>query len=209
MNRYKIVFKIILFVFIIFSALSLFVFAFSFLKPNFETGFLRNKQLIFNGINKYAFYIHIFTAPFTLILSTILIFFRFENNPRLVHFHRLFGKIYILLVLVLSSPSGLIMSFYSIGGYISSISFILLSILWFYVTLKAFLFIKEKDIIQHKLYMQRSYIFVLSAILLRFYGAIAITFNLSTSEIRYIWISWLCWLPNILFFEFIQYKKKN
>jgi len=56
------------------------------------------------------------------------------------------------------------MSFYAIGGLVSSISFFLLAVLWFYTTLKAYLKIKKGDIFQHKIFMQRSYILVLSAL---------------------------------------------
>jgi len=108
MSKFTKIAKFFLITFILFSAVSLFIFAFSFLEPDFSKGFLKNKEILFDGIYKYAFYTHIFTAPFALIIATILILFRLEKSIKLVSVHKLLGKMYVLLVLCLAAPSGLI-----------------------------------------------------------------------------------------------------
>jgi uncharacterized membrane protein len=189
-----------LYVFIAFNGILLIVKALEYLRPHFGSGFLYDKKEVFDAFYKYPFYLHIFSSP--IILLTGL--FQFSKKIRVKYrkIHQYLGFIYIFLILSISSPSGFCMSFYAFGGIYSIISFIILSVLWWYFTFKAFYFVKQKNYIKHERMMYRSYLLTLSAIVLRlllFFGNQ--WFLEIDSEVKYMIISWLSWLPSLLFYE--------
>jgi uncharacterized membrane protein YozB (DUF420 family) len=116
------------------------------------------------------------------------------------------GKFYVLIVLFFASPSGLFIGLFANGGLYSKISFVSLAILWFYCTLKGFLYIKSKNIIQHKKFMLRSFALTLSAITLRLWKVILVyLFHPAPMDVYQI-IAWLGWIPNIIIIEYYLYK---
>jgi uncharacterized membrane protein len=163
-------------------------------------GFLRIKKwIIHNNVWKTAFYVHVITscvclfAGFTQFSNRLL-----KNSPKL---HRTVGWTYIVTVLLLSGPSGFIMSLYANGGLPSKLAFTLLSVLWMYFTLKAFLSAKERNIADHRKFMIRSYALTLSAVTLRAWKfAIALTLRPHPMDV-YMIVAWLGWVPNLLIAE--------
>ena len=90
------------------------------------------------------------------------------------------------------------MGIYGYGGIVSQISFVVLSILWFYLTLQAFVFIKRRMILKHKQYMILSYSLTLSAITLRLSKQLLSMFTeIHRYEIYQI-SSWIGWVVNLL-----------
>lgn len=171
------------------------------LKPN--TDFLGTKQLIYHiKIWRYSFYIHVFSSVFCIVAGL----FQFVPHV-LIHLkkvHRILGGIYIMVVLGLSGPSGLIMSFYANGGVASKISFVLLSLTWIISTLIAYLTIKKGKIEQHGAWMLRSYALTLSAVTLRFYAYIFDFFTLNLTPIEeYTLLAWISWIPNLVLAEWM------
>src|SRR4051812_17975772 len=81
----------------------------------YDIDFLLTKQnVLHKSIWRWSFYIHIFSSIFVLFFGI----FQFIK-PVLVKFpsiHRALGKAYIMIVLLLSAPTGLIMGFYANGG---------------------------------------------------------------------------------------------
>lgn len=131
-----------------------------------DIGFLRLKQNYLHiKLWKAAFYTHVFTSMFTLIAG--LTQFSNEilrNNKGL---HRAMGKLYIIAVLFINFPAGMVMAIYANGGITSKIAFVILDSLWCIFTVKAFLAIKKGEITAHKQFMMRSYALTLSAVALR------------------------------------------
>jgi uncharacterized membrane protein len=176
---------------------------------NSTSAFLQIKQREVNSISVYLyiFYIHVFSAILTLLAG----FTQFNNYILTNHkkIHRKVGKIYVLIILFFAAPSGFFIGLFANGGLISKISFIILSILWFFFTLKAFLFIKDKNIENHKKFMYRSFALTISAITLRFWKVILVyLFHPAPMDVYQI-ISWLGWIPNLLIAEYIIYEKFN
>lgn len=168
----------------------------------FETDvdFLLTKQsILYNKIWLASFYLHIGASPFILLAGII------QFNDYLLHrfkkLHRLVGKLYVLLILCISAPSGLVMAFYANGGWPAKISFIILSLLWWFFTWKSFSEIKNKNIPAHRAYMIRSYALTLSAITLRIYTFLFPQFFHINGILFYILVSWLSWVPNLLIAE--------
>jgi uncharacterized membrane protein len=130
------------------------------LKPNVD--FLKTKRLIYHlDWWRYSFYIHVFSSPF-VIFSGLFQFNRFVIH-RLPKLHRTLGFVYIIALVFIAAPSGFLMGLYANGSYPTQISFTILSTLWIFTTVMAFLKVKQKDYITHAKWMIRSYGLTLSA----------------------------------------------
>ena len=117
--------------------------------------------------------------------------------------HRKLGYLYVINVLFITGPAGLIISFYAYGGLSSRIGFIVLSLLWIYFTAMALYKALKKDFNSHRAFMIRSYALTLSAITLRVWKVVFAEFtNLGPMD-RYRIIAWLGWTLNLLIAEFI------
>jgi hypothetical protein len=165
-----------------------------------DVGFLRIKQQ-YLGIDiwRWAFFIHVYSSLFTLIAG----FTQFSNRllksaPRT---HRSLGYVYVIFVLALSGPSGLIISFYANGGWISAAGFLVLSTLWMYFTTIALIKVKQKRFVEHRQFMMRSYALTLSAITLRVWKfVITNLFDLPPMDV-YAMVAWLGFGVNLIVAE--------
>lgn len=170
-------------------------------KPGVE--FLATKQLIYHIDSwRISFYVHVFASPI-VILSGL-----FQFNRVLIHtypkVHRFVGKMYIITVLFVSGPSALVMAFYANGGYLSQISFVLLSLCWMLFTWLSFRFARKVDFRRHANWAIRSYALTLSAVTLRFYAYLFDIYNVPLPPREtYILLSYLSWLPNLFIVELL------
>lgn len=169
--------------------------------------FLQIKQTEVSEIPFYItfFYIHVYTAIFVLLAG----FFQFSDILLKKHpaTHRNIGKFYVFTVLLFSAPSGLFIGLFANGGLFAKISFVALSIYWFYFTLKGFTAIKNKNILKHKAFMLRSFALTFSAVTLRFWKVILVyLFHPAPMDLYQI-IAWLGWIPNLLIVEYYLYNQ--
>lgn len=153
----------------------------------------------------YFFYTHVYSSIFVLFSGFIAVFvkpkFAFRN------LHRFSGKVYVFLLLSLAAPSGIYMGFYANGGFLAKISFVILGILWWFTTCKAYLEIRKKNVINHKKWMYRSYALAVSAITLRIWKVVLVYFFQPNPMDVYEIIAWLGWVPNILLIEILIITK--
>lgn len=154
---------------------------------------------------RYIFYAHVYTSIFILLFGFIQFFtFRSAAGKKL---HRLSGYSYVFLLLAFAAPSGLYMGVHANGGWLSKLSFVLLSILWWYTTLLAMQKICKRDFTGHRAWMVRSFALCLSAVTLRMWKVgIVMLFHLPPMEVYKI-IAWLGWVPNLIIAELIIYYK--
>ena len=174
----------------------------------FDVAFLNIKEDVIKFKHyQIAFFIHVYTSIFVLIAGITQFSTSIRNYvPKL---HKNLGKIYIVLVLCIASPSGLIMAVYANGGFFSKISFSIQAILWFIFTYKAYAYIKQKNWVNHQKFMMRSYALTLSAISLRLFKWIIVsTIQLPPMD-TYKIVSWLGWGFNILLVELYFLNKKR
>jgi hypothetical protein len=158
--------------------------------------FLATKQNVYHiDYWRYAFYAHVFTSILVLpagFTQFTKVFFRRG-------LHRKLGMVYILTVLFITAPTGLLMGIHANGGLGAKASFVLLSTVWFITTLLALITAKKKRFIDHGEWMLYSYALTLSAITFRL---LALGFDLFDIRVRpqevYVTIAWLSWVPNIL-----------
>jgi len=174
-----------------------------------DVAFLQIKQTEISEIPFYLvfFYTHVYSAIFVLLAGFTQFNSRLLKNQPVVH--RNIGKLYVFTILFLSAPSGLFIGVFANGGFYSKISFVTLSILWFYFTLKGFLTIKNKNIALHKAFMYRSFALTFSAVTLRFWKVILVyLFQPSPMDVYQI-IAWLGWVPNLLIVEYYLYNQSK
>ena len=173
-----------------------------------DTGFLAVKQeYVNNKIWRTAFYIHVFSSILTLLAGfTQFSTFILKEHKML---HRIMGRIYVVAVLFINFPSGMILAFNANGHLPSRIAFILLDSLWFWFTLQAFLKIKKGNVAAHKRFMIRSYALTFSAITLRTWKAILSNSFVLDPVTLYMIDAWMGFVPNLLFAEWLIRKKKK
>ncbi len=172
-----------------------------------KIGLLMTKpsELLENPLWNIAFYQHITLGGISLICG----WSQFSKKLRVkrLNLHRNLGKVYILAVL-LAGAAGLYLAFYATGGIIAQLGFGCLAILWLYTTGKAYYSIRHMAIEDHRHWMIRSYALCFAAVALRlwlpfFQAVLGLEFILA-----YRIVAWLCWVPNLIFSEWLVRKHK-
>jgi uncharacterized membrane protein YozB (DUF420 family) len=179
---------------------------------NTDVAFLRIKQdEIALDYYKIAFFTHVYTSIFLMLLG----FFQFSQTikRKYINIHRWSGRVYAMIILLFSGPSGLVMSYHANGGIFSQISFVILSVLWISFTLLSVYFILKKDVKNHQKFAIRSFALTLSAISLRLFKYIIVFLFQPLPMDVYRIVAWLGWTFNLLIAEiiiiyFISNKKK-
>ncbi|MBT1686802.1 DUF2306 domain-containing protein [Dawidia soli] len=173
---------------------------------NTDVGFLRIKQwVIHNDVWRIAFFTHVWSSCFLLIAG----FTQFYNplKQKLSTLHRYVGLLYLVILVFLSGPAGLIMALYANGGLLSQSAFTLLSVLWIYFTVRAYVAILWRDFTTHGNFMIRSYALTLSALTLRAWKYLLVMFFQPHPMDAYMIVAWLGWVPNLLLAEWLIYRK--
>ena len=156
-----------------------------------------------------AFFSHVYTSIFVLMLGMAQ--FSGGLRRRLPGLHRGLGKGYVLLILFVASPSGLVMAWYANGGLSSQVSFSLQAILWFVFTWIALQRARQQDWRGHQRFMLRSYALTLSAVSLRLFKWIIVSTWAWPPMDTYRLVAWLGWVVNLLVVEgwILNKRKKN
>ncbi len=180
---------------------------FRYIPLNTEVSFLQIKQTEVAGIKAYLpiFYVHVYSAIFVLLAG----FTQFNSRILTAYpkIHKYLGYLYVGFVLLFASPSGIFIGWFANGGLIVKTSFIILGVLWFWVTLKATLLILKRKIIAHKKFMYRSFALAASAITLRLWKVILVyLFHPAPMDVYQI-IAWVGWIPNLLIAEWLIKRK--
>ncbi len=170
-----------------------------------DVSFLMIKQTEVHSRPEYLpiFYVHVYTSIFVMICGFFAIL---RKNFGIRNFHRINGKTYVFTLLLFSAPSGIYMGVFANGGFFSKLSFVLLGILWWYTTYKAFRLVLNKQFSEHKKWMWRSFALTLSAITLRMWKVIIVYFFEPNPMDVYQIVAWLGWVPNLLLIEYLISK---
>lgn len=171
-----------------------------------DVSFLQIKQTEVHARPEYLvfFYTHVYTSIFVLLSGFFAIL---RPNFGIKNFHKNIGKTYVLLLLIFAAPSGIYMGVFANGGLFSVLSFLILGILWWYSTFKAYQLIRKKEVKLHKEWMWRSFALTLSAITLRMWKVIIVYFFQPNPMDVYQIVAWLGWIPNILLVEYLIKRK--
>jgi uncharacterized membrane protein len=152
---------------------------------------------------QFWFVSHLLTAILPLALGP----FQFWNWFRKHHvkWHRLLGKLYILGC-VFGGLTALYLG-YTQPYEGSIVPVMILAILWLFMTISAWVSIKNRDIEAHRLFMIRSYALTLVFVFLRILGDLVENHGLlsfiANSDIRDTTQEWLSWIVPLLVVEAI------
>jgi cytochrome bd-type quinol oxidase subunit 1 len=171
-----------------------------------DIGFLILKQDVVDLNHwRWAFQVHVATSLFVLLAGFTQFWIHWRQQyPQ---WHRWFGYLYLMGVLGLAAPSGLILAIYASGGWSVRICFLLLTGLWIGSTLAAWYTARHRRFGDHHVWMIRSYALTLSALSLR-------TWKLGLYELAPYWDwltprhiyqleAWLGWVVNLLIAEWL------
>ncbi|WP_395007222.1 DUF2306 domain-containing protein [Undibacterium sp.] len=167
----------------------------------FPLGSLVHPEMKTNFENhRLAIYLHIFASSLALLIGP----FQFSKRLRVSRpqLHRLLGKIYLGLGVLLGGLAGLFMAAFAYGGLTSNLGFGILAVLWLFTGARAYLAIRQGDIVSHQQWMIRNFSLTLAAVALRIYLPMSMVLGLPF-ELCYPIISWLCWVPNLIIAEWI------
>lgn len=168
------------------------------MKEKFGLLLTKSPELLANGVWWTAFYTHIVLGGIALLVGWTQ--FNSQWRKKYLNTHRLVGKIYVFSVL-LSGLGGGYIAFFATGGWLNSLGFGLLDIIWVYTTWRAFTDAKNKNIISHQRMMIYSYAACFAAVTLRLWLPILMVI-FQDMEIAYGIVAWLCWMPNL----FVAYR---
>lgn len=177
-----------------------------YLSFTYDVDFLLTKQKIIHLRHwRYAFNFHILFSIFSLIAGLT----QFSNYilTKYKKLHRMMGYMYVVDVICIAGPSGLVMAFYANGTIVSKTSFVLLSILWIGFTCMAIIKALKKEFLEHEKWMIRSYSLTLSAISLRLMAIIFPKIVHLDAHTEYAVLAWLSWTINLLIAECLIYFK--
>jgi uncharacterized membrane protein len=197
----------ILWIIVIMLAILTGTFPFVFYLLHIEFGIisLKDKTVLSNLFWKIGFHIHIIFAATALLIGWLQFGVTFRSKH--TRLHKAIGKLYIISALT-SSIAGFCISFYTTGGFIPFLGFILLDAIWLYTTLMGYVGIKNRRVESHRKMMIYSYAACLAGVTLRLWlpFLVKIVDNYYTA---YSIVAWLSWVPNLIFASIIVNRSNN
>lgn len=153
----------------------------------------------------WGIYSHVFFGALGLVLGP------FQFRRGLLHsnrpLHRRLGLTYVVAS-VMVGISGMYMAVYSFGGWITHLGFGLLGFATFVTALKPYFHIRAHEVAQHREWMIRNYALLFAAVTLRIELPLMATF-MQQFDTPYAIVSWLCWVPNLMFAEWYVRRSKR
>lgn len=163
-----------------------------------DVGFLLLKHDYLDRVGwKFAFYVHVFASTFLLLagLTQFSTWFLRRHRP----WHRRLGYVYVVILLAVAGPSGMVLAVNANGGAVGRTAFVLLSALWLVTTLLAVRSARHRAFAAHRRWMVLSYALTLSALTLRAwkFALVRADTGLSLREL-YQLVAWLGFMPNLV-----------
>jgi hypothetical protein len=177
-----------------------------YLPPDFESEFLLGRESYFWGAYSWAFYLHLASGPPALLLGTLLVSARFRRwTPR---WHRRLGRVQGMGVLLLVVPSGLWMAWYAMTGTVAALGLGALAVATGMCVLLGWRAAVRQRFAEHERWMWRTYLLLLSAVVIRLIGGLATVVGFSELWL-YPFSCWASWLVPLLVFEMLSLRRAN
>ncbi|MBF9239398.1 DUF2306 domain-containing protein [Hymenobacter sp. BT683] len=154
-----------------------------------------------NSVFRLGFYVHI-TTSLVVLVAGLLQFLPVlaRRGPGL---HRQLGKFYIIGILALAAPSGLILARFANGGLAAQVGFTLQCLVWWLCTWRAYQAARQRQWSLHVDWMLRSYAVTLAALALRGESYV-LYYVFETKPIEtYLTVTWLSWVGNLVLVEIL------
>jgi uncharacterized membrane protein len=162
-----------------------------------KIGLLQRKSdaLVIDPWWRLGFYAHIASGGIALFVGWSQFVKSWRN--RCLKLHRVFGKLYVLMVCV-SGLAAVSISPQTSTGWIAGLGFGSLSVVWLCVTLLAYKSIRQGNVHRHQCMMVYSYSACCAAVTLRLWLPLLLGVLRLDFAIAYPIVAWLCWVPNLL-----------
>jgi lysylphosphatidylglycerol synthetase-like protein (DUF2156 family) len=151
-----------------------------------------------------VFLAHVAGALVALALGPWQLNTRLRN--RALKRHRWIGRTYVVAVLV-GGLAGLVLAPRTQAGLVTHVGFGLLAVLWLVATFQAYLSIRARDQVRHRMWMIRSYSLTLAAVMLRIYLPLSEVAGIPFND-AYQAIAWACWVPNLIVAEWLVLRRR-
>lgn len=150
---------------------------------------------------RLGFYVHITTSLVVLVLGLLQwLPFVARRGPRL---HRWLGRGYVLGILGLAAPSGLILARFANGGLAAQVGFTMQCVVWWLTTWVAYRAARRRQWPRHVEWLLRSYAVTLAALALRG-ESFVMFYAFGTKPIEtYLTVTWLSWVGNLVVVEIL------
>jgi hypothetical protein len=148
---------------------------------------------------RLGFYVHITTSLVVLVLGLLQwLPLVASRGPCL---HRWLGYGYVLGILGLAAPSGLVLARFANGGLVAQVGFTLQCVVWWLTTWLAYRAARQHHWPRHVQWQVRSYAVTLAALALRGESYV-MYYAFHTKPIEtYLTVTWLSWVGNLLLAE--------
>lgn len=163
----------------------------------------KTTELLADPLWNIGFYGHIIFGGLALLSGWSQ--FSKKLRSKNLSLHRNLGKLYTCAVLI-SGICGVYIAFFATGGLITTLGFMGLGFIWLYTTIKAYKAVRAKDLVLHQGMMIYSYAACFAAVTLRIWLPL-LTMAFGEFLPAYKMVSWLCWVPNMVFAYFWVRKK--
>lgn len=152
---------------------------------------------------------HIYGGAIALLIGPFLFLPAMRQKKRL-NWHRWIGRFYMLGVLA-SGLAGFYMASLAYGGLPAKLGLTGLAIAWLTTVYMAYTRVRQKNIKAHERWMIRNYAVTFSAVTFRLVLALGAILLPTTDFVEvYITATWLGWVPNLLFAEWlINYRQRK
>jgi hypothetical protein len=169
-----------------------------YLPPSFESEFLLGRESYFWGPYAGAFYVHLVSGPITLVLGTLLVSGPFRRAAPV--WHQRLGRLQGLCVLLFLTPSGLWMAWYAATGTLAAAGLGSLAIATAACVVLGWKADIERRFDDHRIWMGRTYMLLISAVVIRMIGGLATVAGLDA-----LWLyplsTWASWLVPLAVYE--------
>ena len=181
------------------AVLSAFVATYGFLHASLGERLFAPQLLESFRARPWGIFLHALLASIALILGP----FQFHRGLLLRYraLHRLLGKVYVICAIAGSGVIGLYMAAHSFGGWVTHLGFGSLAALTLVTTLVAFIKIRQGEVVAHREWMIRSFAMIFAAVTLRLLLPLLVVVHKGNFTPAYLWVSWLCWVPNLILVE--------
>ena len=174
--------------------------------PNFDSDFLRGREVYFYGCYQWAFYTHIVSGPSSLMVGLILVSETFRL--RFPQWHRHLGRFQVFWVLFFVFPSGLWMSNYASTGTVAAVGFATLSLFTGLCVALGWRSAVNRRFADHRRWMWRCFVLLCSAVALRLIAGLATVTDIE-GEWVYPFAAWTSWLVPLTVLEICSLRNRK
>ena len=175
-----------------------------YLPPDFGSDFLQGRAEYFWDGYHWAFYTHIASGPCSLMLGMIMLSNRFRR--RFSKWHRRLGRVQVVCVLFLVTPSGLWMAFYAFTGTVACAGFASVAVGTAVAICLGWRAAVRKRFDEHRRWMLRCYLMLCSAVVLRLTSGLFTVAGIE-DEWTYSLAAWSSWLVPLGAFELLRLRR--